>query len=132
MKVSDLVGAMETIAPTRFAAAWDNVGLLVGDPRGPLHKVLLTVDCTRAVVGEASAGGFEAVVAYHPPIFDAQKRFVAGSAAFEAARAGLAVFSPHTALDVAEGGTNDVLADLLGMTERAPLRAATSRDAELK
>jgi dinuclear metal center YbgI/SA1388 family protein len=132
MKVSDLVGAMETIAPTRFAAAWDNVGLLVGDPQGPLHKVLMTIDCTRAVVGEARAGGFDAVVAYHPPIFDAQRRFVAGSTAYEAARAGLAVFSPHTALDVAPGGTNDVLADLLGMTERAPLRAATARDPELK
>ncbi len=132
MQVSDLVGAMETIAPTRVAAAWDNVGLLVGDPQGPLRKVLLTIDCTRAVVGEAKAGGFDAVVSYHPPIFDAQKRFVAGSSAYEAARAGLAVFSPHTALDVAAGGTNDVLADLLGMTERAPLRAATAREAELK
>ena len=30
--VLDLVGAMEVIAPTRFAADWDNVGLLVGDP----------------------------------------------------------------------------------------------------
>jgi dinuclear metal center YbgI/SA1388 family protein len=132
MRVSDLVGAMETIAPTRFAAAWDNVGLLVGDPQGSLGRVLLTIDCTRAVIGEAKAGGVDAIVAYHPPIFDAQKRFVAGSTAYEAARAGVAVYSPHTALDVAEGGTNDVLADLLGLTERAPLRAATYRDAELK
>ena len=132
MKVSDLVGAMEAIAPTRFAATWDNVGLLVGDPEGSLARVLLTIDCTRAVLVEARTGGCDAVVAYHPPIFDAQKRFVAGSAAYEAARAGLAVYSPHTALDVAEGGTNDVLADLLGMTERTALRAATGRDAELK
>ena len=30
-RVSDLVDAMERIAPTRLAAPWDNVGLLVGD-----------------------------------------------------------------------------------------------------
>jgi hypothetical protein len=32
------------------------------------------------------------------------------------------LYSPHTALDAVDGGTNDVLADALGMTERASLR----------
>jgi dinuclear metal center YbgI/SA1388 family protein len=132
MRVADLVGAMEEIAPTRFAAPWDNVGLLVGDAEGAMSRVLLTIDCTRAVLREARAEGCEAIVSYHPPLFEAQKRFVAGSIAFEAARAGVAVFSPHTALDVAEGGTNDVLADALGMTERAPLRPVVEPDGELK
>lgn len=132
MNVSDLVRAMEEIAPTRFAAAWDNVGLLVGDAAAEVTRVLLTIDCTRAVLDEARAAGAEAVVSYHPPLFSAQKRFTAGSIAFEAARAGIAVFSPHTALDVAEGGTNDVLADALGIKERVPLRAAEGRDAALK
>ncbi len=132
-KVADLVGAMERIAPTAFAASWDNVGLLVGDPGAPLSRVLLTIDLTRAVLGEAtSRARSDAVVAYHPPIFAAQKRFLAGSPAFEAARSGVAVYSPHTALDVSPGGTNDVLADALEMRERAPLRPAPARDAELK
>src|SRR6202021_263533 len=52
--------------------------------------------------------------------------------AFEAARVGVAVFSPHTAFDVAEGGTNDVLADATGMTDRTPLRPLERRDGELK
>jgi dinuclear metal center YbgI/SA1388 family protein len=132
MKVADLVGAMEDIAPTRFAAPWDNVGLLVGDEAHALTRVLLTIDCTRAVLREARAAGCEAVVSYHPPLFEAQKRFVARSIAFEAARAGVALFSPHTALDVAEGGTNDVLADALGMTDRVPLRPVDAPDADLK
>ena len=132
MRVADLVGAMEDIAPTRFAASWDNVGLLVGDVEHAMSRVLLTVDCTRAVLREAKAAGCEAVVSYHPPLFEAQKRFVAGSIAFEAATAGIAVFSPHTALDVAEGGTNDVLADATGMTDRAPLRSLERGDTDLK
>jgi dinuclear metal center YbgI/SA1388 family protein len=132
MNVANLVRAMETVAPTQFAASWDNVGLLVGDPAAELSRVLLTIDCTRAVLEEAKAGAAQAIVSYHPPIFAAQKRFVAGSVAFEAARAGVAIHSPHTALDVAEGGTNDVLADVLGMRERAPLRPAGGNDAELK
>jgi dinuclear metal center YbgI/SA1388 family protein len=122
MIVADLVIAMEAIAPTRLAASWDNVGLLVGDRSAPLSRVLLAIDCTRHVVEEARRDGCDAIITYHPVLFEAQKSFVAGSMAFELARAGVAVFSPHTALDAAEGGTNDVLADAIAMTERVPLR----------
>jgi dinuclear metal center YbgI/SA1388 family protein len=132
MKIRDLVRALEAIAPTRFAAPWDNVGLLVGDEASPLSRVLLTIDCTAEVLHEARRDRSEAIVSYHPPIFEASKRFVAGSVAFEAACAGIAIHSPHTALDVADGGTNDVLADVLSMAEREPLRPLETRDAELK
>src|SRR5262249_8987582 len=39
------------------------------------------------------------------------------------ARAGVAVYSPHTAFDNTRGGINDILARRLGLTEVAPLRA---------
>jgi dinuclear metal center YbgI/SA1388 family protein len=118
---------MEAIAPTRFAAQWDNVGLVVGDPASIVDRVLLTIDCTLAAVDEAKRSRCGAIVSYHPPIFEAVRRFTAGSPAYEAARAGIAVYTPHTALDVADGGTNDVLADALGMTMRAPLRRLDAR-----
>jgi dinuclear metal center YbgI/SA1388 family protein len=120
-----LIDAMETIAPTRHAEAWDNVGLLAGDPAQTVSKVLLTIDYTAEVAAEAAAGGFDAVIAYHPPIFDAVKRLVAGSPVFDAIRRGVALYSPHTALDVADGGTNDMLADAIGIGAgdgRGPLR----------
>ncbi len=129
MNVADLVRVMEEIAPTRFAESWDNVGLLVGALDAPLSRVLLTIDCTGEVFEEARRERCDAIVSYHPPIFAPQKRFVAGSVAFEAARHGIAIYSPHTALDVAEGGTNDVLADAAGMSDRAPLRSIAPEDA---
>src|SRR5579872_7553976 len=114
---------MEAIAPPAFAAEWDNVGLIVGDRAAPVSRVLLTIDCTNEVVDEAKRAGCEAIVSYHPPIFSPVRRFVARAPAFEAARAGIAVYSPHTALDVCAGGTNDVLADALGVVDRSPLLA---------
>ena len=51
------------------------------------------------------------IVAYHPPIFEAVKRVTSGSLIFDAIRRGVAIYSPHTVLDVAPGGTNDMLAD---------------------
>lgn len=121
-RVGDLVVAMEAIAPSRYAESWDNVGLLVGDPVRPLSRVLLCIDCTEPVLEEAVGRGAEAVVAYHPVIFQGLKRLVAGSVPWRLVQAGVAVVSPHTALDVADGGTNDVLADALGLFSRTPLR----------
>jgi hypothetical protein len=42
----------------------------------------------------------------------------------DANRRGVALYSPHTALDVADGGTNDMLADAIGLEHdgRMPLR----------
>jgi dinuclear metal center YbgI/SA1388 family protein len=132
MNVADLVRALEAIAPPSFAAPWDNVGLLVGDEQSALTRVMLAIDCTRPVVEEASRERCEAIVSYHPPIFQPTRRFTAGSVAFELARAGIAVYSPHTALDAAPGGTNDLLADAVAMVEPAPLRTFDPRENEVK
>jgi GTP cyclohydrolase I len=122
MNVADLARAMEAIAPARLAAPWDNVGLLVGDPRAGIARILLAIDCTRRVLDEAIREGCGAIVSYHPPIFEPQKRFVAGSIPYDSACARIAVCSPHTALDAVVGGTNDVLADAVGLFGRAALR----------
>ncbi|WP_394822559.1 Nif3-like dinuclear metal center hexameric protein [Pendulispora albinea] len=121
MRVGEIVAILEAIAPTRFAEPWDNVGLLVGDPDAPVSRVLLTIDCTDAVAQEARTRGAEMIVAYHPLIFQPLKRVTPGLV-FSAVRDHIAIYSPHTALDVAPGGTNDVLADVIGLVDRVPLR----------
>lgn len=128
LTVDDLCRALDAIAPPRLAESWDNVGLLVGDRAAPLDRLLLAIDLTRPVLDEALALGCTAVVAYHPVIFSGLKRLLAGGMAYELVRHGVAVYSPHTALDVADGGTNDVLADAVEMTARAPLRVTVAAE----
>src|SRR5690242_1413516 len=103
MTVSDLVAAMESIAPTRYAESWDNVGLLVGDRSAPLTKILLTIDYTALVAAEGKRLGCDAVIAYHPPVFQGLKRIPGDSVIHDAIRRGVAIYSPHTAWDVADG-----------------------------
>src|SRR5215212_2819583 len=129
MKLQQLIDALEQIAPTRHAEAWDNVGLLVGDPGQTVSRAMLTIDYTPEVACEAAGARCDAIIAYHPPIFAGLKRVTssgASAAIFDAIKRGIAIYSPHTALDVADGGTNDLLADVIGMskTERAPLKLA--------
>jgi len=122
----------DTAAPPAMAEAWDNVGLLVGDPAADVKTVLLTIDYTAEVAAEAVKQSCELVVAYHPPIFEPLKRLHAGGVIFDSIRRGIAIYSPHTALDVADGGTNDVLADILGLIDRGPLKRNASTAKEYK
>lgn len=116
MNVSHLIAAMQTIAPLELAGSWDNVGLLVGSAEKPLRgPVLLTIDLTERVLAEAVGMKASAVIAYHPPIWDALKRITAetprGRILLGAAEAGIAIYSPHTALDAAPGGMTDWLCE---------------------
>jgi len=118
MRVADLVATLESIAPSANAEAWDNVGLLVGDPERELSgPALLTIDFTRPILEEALQRKAGMVIAYHPPIFHALKRLHAGDprsgALLGAIEAGIAIYSPHTALDATPGGTTDWLCDML-------------------
>lgn len=124
MKLSDVMTTLEELAPLRYAESWDNVGLIVGDPDAAIQKVLVTVDYSSAVADEAKARGAELVVAYHPPMFAAVKRVPHAALWADAVRRGIALYSPHTALDVARKGTNDFLASACGVSEvnRRPLR----------
>lgn len=132
MKLDLLVRALEAIAPAELAESWDNVGLLAGDRDDEISRVLLCIDFTNAVCDETLRERFEAVVAYHPAIFSPLRRIVGKSPLRTALRHGLAIYSPHTALDVADGGTNDVLADVLELEDRAPLRVSEAADAGVK
>lgn len=122
MKLHDLIRTLDEIAPLRLAESWDNVGLLAGDAASDVTRAMLTIDFTDAVAQETYATGCELVIAYHPVIFEPIKRLVAPSLVFEAVSRGVSIYCPHTALDVAEGGTNDVLGDVLGLTDRRSLR----------
>ncbi len=128
MKVSRIVRTLETIAPPQQAAEWDNVGLLVGDPSADVRKLLLCIDLTEQVLGEAVREKVGMVMAYHPVIFKSVSRITSDETPvlYTAARKEVAVYSTHTALDAAPGGTNDVLADAMGLTERKVLEPIVS------
>ncbi len=127
--VGELAKALAIVAPPALAADWDNVGLLAGDTQARCDRVILTIDLTDDVVEEACALKTQAIIAYHPPLFHPIRKFVSqgeSGALFRATRAGIAVLSPHTALDAAAGGVNDWLADGLGDGQRRPLSAAAA------
>ena len=124
MKLQQVREAVEQIAPLKLAQGWDNVGFLVGDPARDIRRVLITIDTTEAVVDEAKRFKADLILAYHPAIWDGLKKVTAdGPTApiYDLIRAGIGIFSIHTALDVAAGGINDALADILPLADAKPI-----------
>lgn len=129
--LSDAVALLEELCPPELAEEWDNVGLLVGDSAGDLRSVLTCLTLTTDVVDEAIASGVDLVVSHHPLPFHGVKRLTtdddAGDRLWRLARAGIAVYSPHTAYDSAAGGINQQWADRLGLEDATPLLLAADR-----
>ena len=133
--VADVVDALHAIAPRELAEAWDNVGLLVGDPAAPCRRVLVALEADTPLVRRAARGGAQLVVSHHPaflkPLPHVTANETAGLVVLEAARHRVALAAAHTNYDVVPGGVNDVLADLLGLQATEPL-APCDRDAQAK
>ena len=125
MKITDITQTIEKIVPLKLAQHWDNVGLLIGDARRNVKNILLTIDITPEVLAEAKKLKTEMIISYHPVIWDGLKKITsddaAGGIVYDLICAGIAVFSIHTALDAAEGGVNDGLAEIVGIADAEPI-----------
>jgi dinuclear metal center YbgI/SA1388 family protein len=124
--VADITAALEANFPPELAADWDNVGLLLGDPKSDVRRILTCLTVTPTVAEEALQIGAQLIVTHHPILFRGVKRLTTGIpeglAVLGLARAGVAVYSPHTAFDNGRNGINDRLAAKLGLTDVRPLR----------
>ena len=119
MLVKDIVDIAEQLAPPYLAEHWDNVGLLVGDENRECKKILFALDAIDAVVDEAIDIGADMIITHHPIIFKGVSGIntstALGRRLIKLIKNDIAVYCAHTSLDIAEGGTNDVLAKTIGL-----------------
>lgn len=137
MKLNELLTAFNAIAPEHLAEGWDKVGLHAGSAKQDVSAALLCIDLTHAVIDEALANACGLVVAYHPPIFAPLERLTddgpwSQTRMVRCVREGLAVYSPHTALDATRGGMNDWLCEGIGKGRTQPIAAGMPNRDEYK
>jgi dinuclear metal center YbgI/SA1388 family protein len=116
-----ILQALREFAPPRFALDRDPTGLQVGTADKQVDKVLCCLDLTLAVAEEARALGAGLVVSHHAVIFRPLKTLrtdqVRGKILEILIKHDIAVYVPHTALDVTVGGLNDRLAEAVGLVD---------------
>lgn len=121
VRLSELTGLLDQMYDPAWAADWDAVGLVAGDPEQEVAKVLFAVDPAPAVVDEAVDWGADLLVVHHPLLLRGVHGVAAttpkGRSVHRLVRHGCALFTAHTNADAAAGGVNEALADVLGLRD---------------
>lgn len=114
-KVKDFYGYLNSIAPFETQEDWDNSGMLVGDMNAEVKKAAVVLDITHEEIKKAKAICADLIISHHPVIFNPIKSVTKGSVPYELVASSINALCCHTPLDIADGGTNDSLAELLGI-----------------
>ncbi len=122
MIIQEVIDLIEEFAPTPYAEDFDNVGLLVGDPREKVSGALITLDTLEATIDEAIAKKCNLVISFHPIIFTGLKKLTGRNyverTVLKAIKNDIAIYAIHTALDNQYKGVNDMISEKIGLKNR--------------
>lgn len=124
MHIKEIISCFESIAPTALAEDFDRgrIGLVL-DRSTQINKIAVALDPTDRVLKEAARIGADMLLTHHTFIFDPinliSKRL--SETLKIAIDNDISIYTMHTNFDKADGGVNDVLAELLGLSNVAPL-----------
>ncbi len=119
MKIKNVIGYLEQIAPPSLQESYDNSGLLVGDADLDCTGIIVCLDSTEDIIEEAITKGCNLIVAHHPIVFSGLKRFTGKNyiekTVIKAIKNDIAIYAIHTNLDNVKHGVNGVWANALGL-----------------
>ncbi len=125
VSIEHIICVLEQIAPLALAETWDNVGLLAGDRSDEVGRIMTCLTFTETTLQEAIDTHANLVVVHHPipfkPISRVSGDSITGRLLLHAIRAGIAIYSMHTAWDNANQGINRQWAAVLGLKDQSPL-----------
>ena len=103
MKKEDLIKIIEDFAPPETQEEWDNSGWQITTDKDDITKVMLCLSVTKDIIRQAKEQKCDMILAHHPLFF----------VPFEFNQ-NIPVYSAHTNLDKADGGTTDTIIKILG------------------
>lgn len=121
MKIRSIIQVLEELAPPIYQEGYDNAGLITGDAQMEVRGAVLCLDATEAVLDEAISLNCKLVIAHHPIVFKALKRFTGKNyverVIIKAIKHDIAIYAAHTNLDnVFHRGVNAKISQRLGLT----------------
>lgn len=113
MTIQDIYEILDAYAPFSLQESYDKSGLLAGDPQQSVSRILLTLDITVPVIREAAARRADLVLSHHPVIWEPLRAVTPAHPAWHLVRHGIAAICSHTCMDIAEGGLNDHIGNMM-------------------
>ncbi len=119
--MGDFITKFEQFAPKKLAMDGDPIGLAIGSAEQVIDKMMVTLDVRPETVQEAIDQHVQFIFSHHPPIFRSVKTLTTEDPQTRMYRKliqhNISVYSAHTNFDVAIGGMNDLLSDLLELED---------------
>lgn len=103
MKKNELIKIIENFAPPETQEEWDNSGWQITTDNDDVNKVMLCLSITKDIIRQAKEQNCDMIIAHHPLFF----------IPFEFNQ-NIPIYSAHTNLDKADGGTTDTIISILG------------------
>ena len=122
-KVHDIVVYLQELYPLFLASNFDNgkVGLQFGSHNKNVKKVMIALDGSTDVIEEALEKHVDLLITHHPFMFSSMLNMNYDNPLTKRIKLviqnELNVFAMHTNFDVAIGGMNDILLNILGATQ---------------
>lgn len=110
---------LEQLSPTEYAYDWDNSGFNVKLGNQEVRGIMVCLDVTGEVIGEAIKKDCNLIISHHPLLFHAVKCIDAGTYQGQCLsgliKHGISLYCAHTSMDTAPQGINRYLANMLGL-----------------
>lgn len=124
--LKSIQSAIEQIAPPHLAEEWDNSGFQICcDQAKTVRRILICLEISDEVITEAIAEGADLIITHHPLIFgkihQIDHKSITGNHIIRLIQSGISVYSAHTSFDSARQGTNQYLAEQIGLEKIVPL-----------
>lgn len=122
MKILELTNYLDARFPMINASDFDQkcTGFIIGSKNIEIKKVLMALDLTLDVALQAKKIGANFIITHHPFLFNGLYKInfdnENGKIIKLLCENNISLYCVHTALDVADGGVNDALAKMLGLT----------------
>lgn len=116
VKTSQIIALLEEFAPANTAQAWDNSGWQVNLENQSVNKIMVALTANEDVVNQAVSTGCDFILTHHPVFFDPIKT-IEDKFIIDAIKNNIQIYSSHTNLDIARGGTSDTLAKMAGFNK---------------
>jgi dinuclear metal center YbgI/SA1388 family protein len=120
MKIKEVTDYLELIVPKSFQESYDNAGLIIGESETEINGILICLDVTEEIVGEAVRKNANLIIAHHPLIFKGLKSLTGSNyverTVISAIRSNIAIYAAHTNWDNSFKGVNRKICEKIGLT----------------
>jgi len=126
VNIREALEAVRRQAPERLQESWDNSGVqILTDADARIDRILTCLEIESSVVDEAVEKGAKLIVTHHPLLFSRINTIrdddPEGAWIIKLIQNGISVYSAHTSFDSAPHGTNQDLAEKLGLMDIVPM-----------